>query len=365
MNDQTAIQLLEHMVRIRSHSTEERPIAEFLVASMRENGFDEAFIDDAGNAVGIIEASSLSTQHPAPSTVVLLGHMDTVPGDVPVRIEDGKLYGRGSVDAKGPLAAFICAAARVKQAGGAHPRIVVVGCVEEEAPSSKGAHFAATAYRGDFCIVGEPSGWDGITLGYKGYLRAVVRLEQGSSHTAHPIPTVSDRACRMWLAIADGAAKYNAGRDKIFDQLMPVLTRITSGSDGRQDWAELRLGIRLPLELPPDACELWLREIVGDEQVTVAGGIPAWTGPRTTPLHRALSRAIRERGGNPVFKVKTGTADLNIIAPAWGCPALAYGPGDAALDHTPDEHIVLDEYLRGIEVLEGTLKGMVSTTASA
>jgi hypothetical protein len=44
------------------------------------------------------------------------------------------------------------------------------------------------------------------------------------------------------------------------------------------------------------------------------------------------------------------------VAPAWGCPALAYGPGDAALDHTPDEHIVLAEYLRGIAVLEQTLQ---------
>ena len=57
----------------------------------------------------------------------------------------------------------------------------------------------------------------------------------------------------------------------------------------------------------------------------------------------------------PVWKQKTGTADLNVLAPAWGCPALAYGPGDAALDHRPDEHIVLDEFASGIAVLEETL----------
>ncbi|MBV9788133.1 MAG: acetyl-lysine deacetylase, partial [Chloroflexi bacterium] len=40
---------------------------------------------------------------------------------------------------------------------------------------------------------------------------------------------------------------------------------------------------------------------------------------------------------------------------AWRCPIVAYGPGDAALDHTPDEHIVLEEYLRAIRVLEMAL----------
>ena len=66
--------------------------------------------------------------------IVLLGHMDTVPGDIPVRQEDGKLYGRGSVDAKGPLATFIVAASRASLPPGT--RLVVVGAVEEEAATS-------------------------------------------------------------------------------------------------------------------------------------------------------------------------------------------------------------------------------------
>ena len=70
---------------------------------MQALGF-HSYVDDAGNAVG--EAG-------AGPEIVLLGHIDTVPGVVPVRIEDGKLYGRGSVDAKGPFATFVAAAARL------------------------------------------------------------------------------------------------------------------------------------------------------------------------------------------------------------------------------------------------------------
>jgi LysW-gamma-L-lysine carboxypeptidase len=44
------------------------------------------------------------------------------------------------------------------------------------------------------------------------------------------------------------------------------------------------------------------------------------------------------------------------VGPAWGCPIVAYGPGDSSLDHTPDEHIEIDEFLRTIDVLAHTLE---------
>jgi LysW-gamma-L-lysine carboxypeptidase len=47
---------------------------------------------------------------------------------------------------------------------------------------------------------------------------------------------------------------------------------------------------------------------------------------------------------------------MNVVGPAWGCPLVAYGPGDSALDHTPHEHIVLVEYLAAIRVLTRALR---------
>ena len=47
---------------------------------------------------------------------------------------------------------------------------------------------------------------------------------------------------------------------------------------------------------------------------------------------------------------------MNILAPAWGCPAVAYGPGDSHLDHTPDEAIELVELERGVRVLAAVLE---------
>ena len=47
--------------------------------------------------------------------------------------------------------------------------------------------------------------------------------------------------------------------------------------------------------------------------------------------------------------------EQNVVAPVWGTPILAYGPGDSSLDHTPQEHILVSEYERAIEVLAGVL----------
>src|SRR5512141_2344014 len=87
-----------------SPSGQERGAVEWQVARMKSLGYDNAFIDEAGSAVGVLGKCS--------KQVVLMGHIDTVPGEISVRMDVGAqhavplLYGRGSADAKGPLACF-------------------------------------------------------------------------------------------------------------------------------------------------------------------------------------------------------------------------------------------------------------------
>src|SRR5688572_17194244 len=92
----TAVDVLTGLVAIPSLSGEEANAVDWLCLTMRELGYKTS-IDGAGNAVGTIGSG--------PHEILLLGHIDTVPGEIPVRIEDGILHGRGAVDAKGPLAA--------------------------------------------------------------------------------------------------------------------------------------------------------------------------------------------------------------------------------------------------------------------
>ncbi|RRR68318.1 MAG: [LysW]-lysine hydrolase [Candidatus Viridilinea halotolerans] len=344
-----SVTLLEALLRIPSLSGQEGAAAAFLVEHMAGYGW-QAAVDAAGNAVGLV-----GTEGPL---VVLLGHIDTVPGQIPVRIEDGCLYGRGAVDAKGPFATFIEATRRAELAGRLRCRVALVGATEEEAASSKGAHYARERYAPAFCVIGEPSGWQRVTLGYKGRLLAHYRLEQSSAHSAGELPAAPEAMVAFWCAVEAHCASHNAGRERLFEQLIPSLRRVASGGDGLTDWCEATIGMRLPEGIEPDALAAQLHALAGSAQVRFEGGCPAFRSPRTTPLASAFLRAIRTHGGQPAFLHKTGTADMNVVGPAWNCPIVAYGPGDSRLDHTPDEHIVLSEYLQAIEVLAEVLAGL-------
>lgn len=129
------------------------------------------------------------------------------------------------------------------------------------------------------------------------------------------------------------------------------------GDDRFEAWATLRLGVRLPLGFSPDDWYARLMRLASKEEVRPVGSpVSAYRANKNSPLVRAFLHAIRANGGSPGFVLKTGTADLNIVASRWDCPALAYGPGDSALDHTPQEHLSLSEYLRAVDVIEEVLR---------
>ena len=291
--------------------------------------------------------------------IVLLGHIDTFPGYITPRIEDDKLYGRGAVDAKGCLAAFVAACARVGAQEGV--RFVVIGAVEEECATSKGARYALTQYAPYCCIIGEPSGWDRITLGYKGRLLASLEARQPAGHTAGPLASVCEAAVTWWLGVNRFTEEFNQGREAAFDRILPSLRAINTASDGLHDQVEATIALRLPLDVERAHLEQALEGAVPkapdlETRITFWGYEPAYRAAKNTPLARAFIAAIRTQGGQPGFKVKTGTSDMNVVGPAWECPIVAYGPGDSSLDHTPHEHLLLDEYWRAVLVLEQTLR---------
>src|SRR5665647_850311 len=98
MQEQTkAVRLLTNLLGIYSPSGKEEDIASFLAKEMRKLGF-QVGVDGIGNVIGVVGEGE--------PTIFLCGHMDTVAGHLPLRVEEGKIYARGAVDAKGPLAAM-------------------------------------------------------------------------------------------------------------------------------------------------------------------------------------------------------------------------------------------------------------------
>jgi [amino group carrier protein]-lysine/ornithine hydrolase len=290
-----------------------------------------------------------------PLRLMFVGHIDTVPGDIPVRIENGVLWGRGAVDAKGPLVAALVAATDWLNSTAA--TIEVVGAVGEEG-LSPGALLLASEPAPDAVVIGEPSGWDGITVGYRGILRGLAHATQDAQHGAHAGADAVDRFMAWWSAVR---AEFRFGDG--FEEVSGRLHHVASSHDGLHDRIEAELQLRLPPGLTPQAAEARL-VLVGERhgvQVTCRERLAAvLCEPRST-LVSAYRGAIRQEGGTPHLKRKTGTADLNILAAAWpSVPMCAYGPGDAALDHTPNEHIRLEDLARGIAVHRAAWRAWVA-----
>lgn len=343
---QEDLNLLLGMIERYSPSTEEAEVSAFLVEAMKQRGF-HAYRDEVGNAVGEIGDG--------PRHIALIGHIDTAPGIVPVREENGILYGRGAVDAKGPFATFVSAVSRLSEVDGV--RITVVGAVEEECPTSRGAWHLVDKMQPECVFIGEPSGWDSITIGYKGIVGFDYRLEQPNAHFAGNNIRASEKAIGLYNAINDYTAGQKAERE--FDSSRLELRRFNTSDDGLTDGATAYFAVRIPPGYDIDGLIAFVQEHADGAEITSDQRLEGVVTEKNTPIVRSLLRGIRHAGGRSKFKKKTGTADMCVVGPAWQCPIVAYGPGDSNLDHTPNEHIILDEYLRSIEVLTYALKCLI------
>ena len=283
--------------------------------------------------------------------------------------------------------------------------MTVVGAVEEESATSRGArHLINCQPVPDICIIGEPSGWDRITTGYKGRLLVDVRMRAPFAHSAGQARLPAEQAVALWNAVVAHCHEFNAGRQKVFDRLDPSLRHIITQDEGAYGTAQMSLGFRLPPDLSPGDLAEDLQQLsqkmstLADRQIgkstnqqygksatqqhgkladqrdgqlansrtsfrlKSSGAEAAFRAEKNTPLVRAFLAAIRDGGGRPRFVLKTGTSDMNVVGPVWGCPICSYGPGDSALDHTPDERISLSEYLQSIEILKAVLHILMDDT---
>lgn len=320
ISEEEKIEFLKELVSIYSPSGKEEDVAKFLTDSFESFGV-ESYTDEVGNVIAEKDGKG--------SRVLLAGHMDTVPGIIPIRVEGDYLWGRGSVDAKGPLAAFFFAFLESKG------NLIFAGLVDEEGYSLGAKNLDVP--KPDFIIIGEPSGLNGITIAYKGSLtmRLVEKVEK--FHGSLSSKGAAEKLIEQWLEISKNFGNgFNVPTGRIL--------RFEAYERDFDFYGEMVVNIRTPPNyLPP---------IKGE----VLDFVPAYEVSPRSPLVRAFVRAIRSSGLKPVLKKKSGTADMNILAPRFEVDAIAYGPGDSKLDHTPYERLSLKEYLGAIRTLETAIE---------
>lgn len=338
-----ARRLLEDLVRTYSPSGAEDEAAQVLSSHL-----DALGLDVRRDAVGNVLARRPGAREDAPR-VLLLGHIDTVPGELPVRWQGETLAGRGTVDAKGPLAAHALALARLPEDVDLDARLVAA--VGEEDTSRGARHLRASRPEPDALVIAEPTGRSTVGLGYKGRIHGRLVARARPAHPGAPGATASERL----LEAVDTLTRWtgNPGRDPGFDATTLRVTDLGTRSTAEVERAEATIDLRFPGS-PPDLTELSdrLPEAV---EVVAEDSVPAVRADPANPIATALRGALIASGAEPRSAVKTGTSDWNVVASAWQTPGVAYGPGDPSLDHTPDEAIALGAVSAAAEVLADAL----------
>ena len=309
------VQLLKAVLERYSPTGSTTELGEYLVKWVKDQGMQAEML----NGMAVI--------NPKAEALLMLGHMDTVPGEIQVREENGVIHGRGAADAKGPLCAAISALVK-------HPELWDKVCIVA-APDEEGRSQAAKFIRDNWhqrpCIILEPSTWQGITVSYMGRLAVKCHATCEPSHPGHLKSFAAEELCKAWMELAK-------------DQIVRINNIQGTGTEGI-----MALDIRFKEGRP----ENLLSKIPENIKVEVLEQTLPYTANKNTKLMRAFLQAVRAAGGTPVFKRKTGTSDMNVLGEKWTeAPMLAYGPGDGRLGHTNDEQIEIEEYLKGIKVLE-------------
>jgi LysW-gamma-L-lysine carboxypeptidase len=350
------------MLEIYSPSGKEEDISNFLAKEMENLGF-HVRKDDAGNVFGEIGQGK--------PVILLCGHMDTVSGYIAVREKNNKLYGRGAVDAKGPLAAMIVALYMLAKEGITN-RVIVAGVVEEEGTSKGVKQLIKDDISPDYVIFGEPSGVEKITIGYKGSMRLKIMCETKTGHSAAPwlFENAIEKAFEIWREIQ----KLHLLQEKLESRFYSITSCLIKMQGGKTtSMVPYKCNMYLDIRVPPQfTSEKVFDEIsnvirlyqTANPKVLVKVKVEDMTDPfevdRHSPLVRALSSSIRKVKGKPATLLrKTGTGDMNVLGRAMNIPIVTYGPGDSSLGHTPTEKIDIQEYLDSIQVYQEAIKKLV------
>lgn len=347
------VTLARELCDLPSVSGDETRLADAVEAALREHPHLEVLRD--GDTV--VARTHLGRAR----RVVVAGHLDTVPvtGNLPTRLEDGVLWGRGTVDMKAGVAVQLVLAATLTDP--VHDVTWVFYDHEEVDASLSGLGRVVRHHPdwvgGDFAVLCEPTA-AGLEGGCNGTLRAEVRLRGVAAHSA-----------RSWTGVN---AVHAAG---------DVLTRLAAyrPADVEVEGLVFREGLNAVLvhggtatNVIPDACvvtvnyrfapsrtveeaEAHVREVLPGYDVVVvdaaAGARPGLDDPTAQDFAAAV---LEVTGGRP--SAKQGWTDVARFS-ALGLPAVNFGPGDPLLAHTQDERCPVDQIHACLAALRGWLTG--------
>ena len=361
---QTVVELLQTLIRIPSvnphgdpgteHVGEQR-MAEYLADFLRKCGAEtevrETSLPGRPNVV-----ARWPSERPGKPRLLLAPHTDTVSvagmtiDPFAAEIGDGRIWGRGSSDTKGPMAAMLWALRELRhELPKVGAEVWFAGLAGEEA-GQHGAKALAAQESFDFVIAGEPTNLN-VVHTHKGCTHLRLITHGHASHAARPElgENAIYKMADVVRLIRDGLAReLSLNPDPILGACTISVGTIQGGSKTNivPDRCEATVDIRtLPDQDSPEFLPHLRRRLLGvcpDLEIEVGQSQPLWTNP-AHPLIAGLCAALGAKCvGAPWF------CDAAIFA-AGGTPAIALGPGSIAQAHTEDEWIEIAELERGVD----------------
>ncbi len=370
-------QIMQRLIQIRSYSGQEEEIVHYIIGKMQEFGFDQAFADGLGNAVGKIGNG--------PVTILFDAHIDTVHvtdsenwqfPPFEGRIVDGKIYGRGTVDEKPAMAGYLMAGKAIKALNQNKElpfTLYVVGSVmEEDCDGYPLLHLIENeGIRPDFVLLGEPTDLK-IYRGQRGRMEIEVATFGKSAHGAHNQQGVN--AIYKMSKIVEAIEQL--------DQQLPIVEPLGKGSItvsdisskgpslcSVPDYCRIHIDRRLTLNETKESAVKQLQEIAqnlgiqADIRIPMYRGkswkgtefeqeayFPTWLLEVDHPLLQAAQKT-----GQQVFgrAVETGvwSFSTNGVATAGrlNIPTFGFAPGREELSHSDREVLVLDDLAKASE----------------
>ena len=370
------VDFLRRLVQTPSLSGQEAAVARQVEAEMRRLQYTDVRVDRIGNIIGRYGKSG--------GPILLLnGHMDTVgignPGawthdPFGGEIIDGYLYGRGSVDMKGPLAAMIHGVGLLAEQGVELPGEVIVAAVVQEEPTEGMAMRVLVEeedVRPDWIVLGEPTNLQ-VAHGQRGRMEIKVEVSGRSCHASEP--DAGDNALSNAARLIFGLNMLGANlmTDAILGKGTLAVTQLTTVAGSRNvipDRCDMIIDRRLTLgETPSRALTevetaLQREDVRGKVEISQYRSVsysgyetsgpeiyPAWLLPEDHPLLRRSCDSLEHSlGRRPPLRTWAFSTDGVYTMGEAGIPTVGFGPGESRQAHTSNEHILIDDVKRAAQ----------------
>jgi aspartate kinase len=327
------VELATELIAIPSLSGHEHAVSDFVLDLLTARGWKVRTQPVSAGRVNLWATRGTGD-------VTLSTHLDTVPHFFPPRVEGGKLFGRGACDAKGIVAAMICAAQNLADAG--EERVDLLFVVGEELRSDGARAAAALPATSRWLVNGEPTE-SKLVSASKGSLRMVLRTRGQEAHSAYP--ELGRSAVEAMVALLADLRKLRLPADALLGETTMNVGTIRGGSAANVFAGECEVEAMIRLVGDAEDVKAAITKLVGDRAVIEWGShIP------TQRFHTIAG-----------FETTTVayTSDVPILA-AWGT-ALMFGPGSIHHAHTEEEHVLLEDLKSAVSTYERIVRAVLAS----